>query len=96
MKKPEGDGVILLYVTSVMLALSWIVLIARLGVRRWINASGSDDWLMAGGLVRAIRVMPQKRVQTNKKKLTTDTVLRYSLACHCVLLLRCWAVCKVH
>lgn len=67
MKKPEGDGVILLYVTSVMLALSWIVLIARLGVRRWINASGSDDWLMAGGLVRVTRLMPQKRVQTDKK-----------------------------
>ncbi|KAF2995293.1 hypothetical protein G7054_g9972 [Neopestalotiopsis clavispora] len=51
MKQPEGDGVILLYVTSVMLVLSWIVLIARFGVRKWINAIGTDDILMAVGLM---------------------------------------------
>lgn len=60
MKQPEGDGVILLYVTSVMLVLSWIVLIARFGVRKWINAIGTDDILMAVGLVSTHREVPKK------------------------------------
>ncbi|KAK9419724.1 hypothetical protein SUNI508_07210 [Seiridium unicorne] len=51
MISPRGDGVVLLYVTIVMLTLSWITLVARLGVRRRINAFGSDDWLMFAGLI---------------------------------------------
>jgi hypothetical protein len=46
-----GEGVPLLWITIVMLILSWIFLSARLGVRKWKNNLGLDDWLMFGGLV---------------------------------------------
>jgi hypothetical protein len=46
-----GEGVPLLYITIVMLTLSWIFATARIGVRRWKNNFGLDDWLMFGGLV---------------------------------------------
>lgn len=51
MVKVAGEGVPLLYLTIVFLILSWLTFVVRVGVRRWINAFGSDDWLMAGGLV---------------------------------------------
>jgi hypothetical protein len=46
-----GEGVPLLYITIVMLTLSWIFATARIGVRRWKNNFGLDDWLMFTGLV---------------------------------------------
>lgn len=46
-----GEGVPLLWITIVMLTLSWIFLSARLGVRKWKDNLGLDDWLMFGGLV---------------------------------------------
>ncbi|KAJ3543983.1 hypothetical protein NM208_g3287 [Fusarium decemcellulare] len=51
MSKVAGEGVPLLYVTIIMLALSWIFLLARLGVRKWKNILGLDDWLMCAGIV---------------------------------------------
>lgn len=53
MSDPAGLGVTLLYVTIVMLALSWITVILRLSVRRWLkpDAMGLDDSLMCIGLV---------------------------------------------
>lgn len=53
MVDPAGDGVTLLYVTIVMLALSWLGVIMRLSVRRWLKpeAMGMDDALMCAGLV---------------------------------------------
>jgi hypothetical protein len=46
-----GEGVPLFYITIVMLTLSWIFATARIGVRRWKNNFGLDDWLMFTGLV---------------------------------------------
>lgn len=51
MGKVAGDGVPLLYLTIVMLSLSWVTLVTRLGVRRWKKILGLDDWLMCVGLV---------------------------------------------
>ncbi|UPK91994.1 hypothetical protein LCI18_002929 [Fusarium solani-melongenae] len=51
MAKVAGDGVPLLYLTIVMLSLSWVTLVTRLGVRRWKKILGLDDWLMCVGLV---------------------------------------------
>ncbi|KAK7995325.1 hypothetical protein PG990_014098 [Apiospora arundinis] len=50
MAKVAGEGVPLLYLTIVFLILSWVTFVTRVGVRRWIDAFGSDDWLMGGGL----------------------------------------------
>ncbi|KAM5376453.1 hypothetical protein ACJZ2D_005507 [Fusarium nematophilum] len=46
-----GEGVPLLYVTIVMLALCWVTVIARIGTRKWIKNIGLDDYLMCGGLI---------------------------------------------
>ncbi|KAK8029924.1 hypothetical protein PG993_011215 [Apiospora rasikravindrae] len=46
-----GDGVPLLYLTIILLVLSWLTFVTRVGVRRWIHGFGTDDWLMGGGLV---------------------------------------------
>lgn len=51
MARVAGEGVPLLWITIVMLTLSWIFLSARLGVRKWKNNLGLDDWLMFAGLV---------------------------------------------
>ncbi|KAG8157362.1 hypothetical protein KVR01_012746 [Diaporthe batatas] len=53
MTDPAGDGVLLLRVTIAMLTLSWVVLLSRLGVRRWLKpeAMGTDDHLMFVGLI---------------------------------------------
>lgn len=51
MVAPAGVGVSLLYVTILMLVLSWVVFAARIGVRIWIKAFGLDDWLMGAGLI---------------------------------------------
>ncbi|RYO88452.1 hypothetical protein DL762_003746 [Monosporascus cannonballus] len=51
MVTPAGVGVSLLYVTVVMLVLSWVVFTARTGIRMWIKAFGVDDWLMGAGLI---------------------------------------------
>lgn len=59
MVEPKGDGVTLLYVTSVMLALSWATLLSRLSVRRWLKpeAMGLDDYLMCAGLVSRLLLL---------------------------------------
>ncbi|ORY60841.1 uncharacterized protein BCR38DRAFT_308873, partial [Pseudomassariella vexata] len=51
MVKPAGDGVQLLYTSIVMMSLSWVMVISRVAVRRWIKAFGVDDWLMISGLM---------------------------------------------
>ncbi|KAI1078156.1 hypothetical protein F5B20DRAFT_549533 [Whalleya microplaca] len=48
---PAGEGVVLLWLTCLMLALSWSFVFARIGVRIWIKAFGIDDWLMCTGLI---------------------------------------------
>lgn len=55
MVDPAGDGVELLHVTIAMLTLSWVMLCARLAVRKWLKpeAMGADDYLMFAGLVRS-------------------------------------------
>jgi hypothetical protein len=58
MAKVAGDGVPLLYLTIVMLSLSWATLVTRLGVRRWKKILGLDDWLMCVGLVCAANFVP--------------------------------------
>ncbi|KAI3395256.1 hypothetical protein diail_1609 [Diaporthe ilicicola] len=53
MVDPAGDGVQLLHVTIAMLTLSWVTLLTRLAVRRWLKpeAMGADDHLMFAGLI---------------------------------------------
>lgn len=53
MVQPEGTGVTLLYVASILMAISWMTVLARLSVRRWLKpeAMGMDDYLMCIGLV---------------------------------------------
>ncbi|KAH7122014.1 hypothetical protein B0J13DRAFT_648138 [Dactylonectria estremocensis] len=51
MSRVLAEGVPLLYVTILMLALSWVTVVARLGVRRWKKNLGLDDWLMCAGLI---------------------------------------------
>lgn len=58
MVEPKGTGLTLLYVSSVLMALSWLTVLARLSVRRWLKpeAMGLDDYFMVIGLVRASKV----------------------------------------
>lgn len=49
--QPAGDGVPSLYVTCVLLALSWFTIALRVWVRIRVEAFGLDDWLMCIGLV---------------------------------------------
>lgn len=50
MVKVAGDGVALLYACIIMLTLAWVFAMLRLGVRKWKNNFGLDDWLMFVGL----------------------------------------------
>ena len=51
---PKSDaGKALVGVTISMLALSWMAVVIRIWVRKWIKALGADDWLMFVGLVRS-------------------------------------------
>lgn len=50
MTKVAGDGVALLYGCIIMLTLAWVFAMLRLGVRKWKNNFGLDDWLMFAGL----------------------------------------------
>jgi hypothetical protein len=52
MVKLAGDGVPLFYTSILLLALSWITFVTRVGVRLSRKAFGLDDWLMFSGLVR--------------------------------------------
>lgn len=54
MTKLAGDGVALFHVTIMMLAISWVTMLSRLAVRRWLKpeAMGVDDYLMCASLVR--------------------------------------------
>lgn len=90
MTAPKEDGVVLLYITIMMLTLSWIVLLSRLGVRRWINAFGSDDWLMAIGLVSAAQISKQfaNEVHSLKPEISAGSILGHGGARDCVLFLR--------
>ncbi|RDL30706.1 uncharacterized protein BP5553_10051 [Venustampulla echinocandica] len=51
MVQPAGDGVPLFYASAVLLALSWLTFITRVGVRIWRNALGLDDYSMFIGLL---------------------------------------------
>lgn len=53
MVEPKGTGLTLLYVSSVLMALSWLTVLARLSVRRWLKpeAMGMDDYFMVIGLL---------------------------------------------
>ncbi|KAF2642228.1 hypothetical protein P280DRAFT_297048 [Massarina eburnea CBS 473.64] len=46
-----GDGVPLLYGAIVLLALSWITFLMRVGVRVWRKAWGMDDYFMLLGIL---------------------------------------------
>ncbi|KAH6866081.1 hypothetical protein B0T10DRAFT_534383 [Thelonectria olida] len=51
MARVVAEGVPLLYVTILMLALSWVIFVARLAVCKWREILGLDDWLMCTGLI---------------------------------------------
>lgn len=46
-----GDGVALLYCAIVLLVLSWVTFLLRIGVRVWRKAWGMDDYFMLLGIV---------------------------------------------
>ncbi|KAL0258014.1 hypothetical protein SLS55_007185 [Diplodia seriata] len=48
---PTGPGVVLEFVSIVLLTLSWIVVVARVIVRKGMKAFGLDDWMMVSGLI---------------------------------------------
>lgn len=50
--QPKGDGIALLFTSIILLALSWVTFVTRVGVRTWKKALGMDDLAMAIGLVR--------------------------------------------
>lgn len=94
MMEPRGDGITLLLVTSVLLALSWVTVAARLSVRRWLKpeAMGLDDLLMCAGLVCFLPV-PCFLDHPGRADLTAslDSILGHMLSSHCVCFLRRWA-----
>ncbi|KAK7426752.1 hypothetical protein QQZ08_006788 [Neonectria magnoliae] len=51
MSPVAAEGVPLFWLTILVLAISWIIVIARLAVRHWKKNLGLDDWLMVAGLV---------------------------------------------
>ncbi|PQE34083.1 cation-transporting atpase 4 protein [Rutstroemia sp. NJR-2017a WRK4] len=51
MTPPQGDAVALLYTSILLLVISWLVFIARAGVRRWKKIWGVDDIVMFIGLL---------------------------------------------
>lgn len=59
MVEPKGDGVTLLYVASILMALSWLTVLTRLSVRRWLKpeAMGLDDYFMVIGLVSVSSIL---------------------------------------
>jgi hypothetical protein len=46
-----GDGVALLYCAILLLVLTWITFLMRVGVRVWRKAFGMDDYFMLAGMV---------------------------------------------
>ena len=48
---PTGPGLTLDLVSIILLVLSWVVVTARVIVRRSMKALGVDDWMMLSGLV---------------------------------------------
>ncbi|TVY23073.1 hypothetical protein LHYA1_G008191 [Lachnellula hyalina] len=48
---PRGDGIALLYTSIVLLALSWVTFVSRVGVRVWRRALGLDDFAMFIGIL---------------------------------------------
>lgn len=48
---PTGPGLTLALVSIILLAFSWVTVVARVIVRFGIKALGSDDYLMVAGLV---------------------------------------------
>ncbi|OJD29105.1 cation-transporting atpase 4 [Diplodia corticola] len=48
---PTGPALVLETVSIVLLTLSWVVVVARVLVRKGMKAFGLDDWMMVSGLV---------------------------------------------
>ncbi|KAL1641116.1 hypothetical protein SLS58_006391 [Diplodia intermedia] len=48
---PTGPGLVLEFVSIVLLTLSWVVVVARVIVRKGMKAFGLDDWMMVSGLI---------------------------------------------
>ncbi|KAH8816708.1 hypothetical protein F5884DRAFT_230253 [Xylogone sp. PMI_703] len=51
MVDPVGDGVPLFHASIILLCLTWITFLARIGVRIWRQALGLDDMLMFIGIL---------------------------------------------
>lgn len=54
---PKGDGLALFIACVVLIVISWITVITRIGVRVWKKVLGADDWIMVAGLVYITRFM---------------------------------------
>lgn len=69
------EGLPLFYLTIVLLALSWVSVIARIVVRGWRKTLGLDDWLMCAGLVHAASLPSAKDLATDTKALCRFSTL---------------------
>ncbi|QDS71168.1 hypothetical protein FKW77_010094 [Venturia effusa] len=49
--QPKADGIALLYTSIVLLGLSWVTFVIRMGLRSWKQILGMDDLAMAIGLL---------------------------------------------
>lgn len=81
-----GDGVALLYISIILLVLTWITVVTRVCVRAWRKVLGMDDYLMVVGLVSIRHSM-----LLNVRLMTLGFVLGDRLPLHSLLLLWLWA-----
>lgn len=91
MVQPEGDGAHLFWASILFLAICWLTFIARVGVRIWRDALGTDDLLMGIGLVRVQPGPPFPRTTING---IAAALHGHSESVYCLLLLGIWPACS--
>lgn len=73
---PTGPGLTLALVSTILLALSWITVVARVIVRYGIKALGSDDYLMVTGLV----CLPSSETGSSSDTYSAPDILHFSMS----------------
>lgn len=80
-----GDGVELFFAAIILLVLTWITVLMRIGVRVWRKVFGADDYLMVAGQVRGSGAGPVQwsvGLITNPQVLFTVTAALCIVACY--------------
>jgi hypothetical protein len=94
MVQPAGDGVALFYASILLVALSWITYITRVGVRIWRKAFGSDDYIMGVGLVRVHQLTSCPFSQNQRANSITGSLHHHMQPMHHLLLARIRPTCR--